>query len=150
MVTQKKEFQELFLNILHEDFSHLSTAEKERLAAILSSGANHHMMEVNKDFTALYQELALQSEITRSAFKKHIELLENYSKKIVDHLVNATFVEKKYNTQKMTTELIPKSKATMLMVEYLNHMNKEVKNYYKDVFKIEPEKNSQTVQGELF
>jgi hypothetical protein len=93
--------------------------------------------------------MTVSHESNRGQFKKHIDLLQKETNRLLVNFKENSFVTKKYDENKKT--MVLKGRTTMVdeMVYFLNLMNDSVILFYKDVYKVE-ETSNETPQITLF
>jgi hypothetical protein len=93
--------------------------------------------------------MTVSHESNRGQFKKHIDLLQKETNRLLVSFKENSFVTKKYDENKKT--MVLKGRTTMVdeMVYFLNLMNDSVILFYKDVYKVE-ETSNETPQITLF
>lgn len=130
-----------FLTIIDEEYPELTEAKRRRLANILSDKAQIEYLENSKGLTQLLKDMSSSHEAHRGQFKRHIEMLQKETNRVLTNFKSNGFVTKKYDEYRKMTIL--KGKTTMVddMVEFLNIVNDSVILFYKEVYKIEETSN---------
>ena len=126
-----------FLTIIEEEYPELTEAKRRRLANRLSDKAQIEYLENSKGLTQLLKDMSSSHEAHRGQFKRHIDMLQKETNRVLTNFKSNGFVTKKYDEYRKMTVL--KGKTTMVddMVEFLNIVNDSVISFYKEVYKIE-------------
>ena len=130
-----------FLTIIEEEYPELSEAKRRRLADKLSDKAQIEYLENSKGLTQHLRDMSSSHEAHRGQFKRHIDMLQKETNRVLTNFKSNGFVTKKYDEYRKMTVL--KGKTTMVdeMVEFLNIVNDSVISFYKEVYKIEETSN---------
>ena len=126
-----------FLEVFETDLPELTEAQKRRLAEKLVDKAYIIYAENSKGLSEQLTEMTKTHEAHRGQFKKHIDMLQKETNRVLTNFKGNGFVTKKYYEYRKMTVL--KGKTTMVddMVEFLNIVNDSVISFYKEVYKIE-------------
>ena len=126
-----------FLEVFETDLPELTEAQKRRLAEKLVDKAYIIYAENSKGLSEQLTEMTKTHEAHRGQFKKHIDMLQKETNRVLTNFKGNGFVTKKYDEYRKMTVL--KGKTTMVddMVEFLNIVNDSVISFYKEVYKIE-------------
>ena len=145
----KENIFQSFLEIIEQDYPELSEAKRRRLAEKLMDKAHILYMENSKGLNQQLRDMTTSHESHRGQFKKHIDMLQKETNRVLANFKQNGFVTKKYDENKRTTVL--KGRTTMVddMVDFLNIVNDSVILFYKEVYKIE-ETTNETPQITLF
>lgn len=138
-----------FLTILEEEYPELTEAKRRRLAEKLGDKAYTIYGENSQGLIKQLSEMTSSHESHRGQFKKHIDMLQKETARVLANFKSHGFVTKKYDENRKMTVL--KGKTTMVddMVDFLNIVNDSVILFYKEVYKIE-ETSNETPQITLF
>lgn len=138
-----------FLETLDEDYPELSEAKRRRLAEKLGDKAYKIYTDNSQGLIQQLSDMTVSHESNRGQFKKHIDLLQKETNRLLVNFKENGFVTKKYDENKKT--MVLKGRTTMVdeMVYFLNLMNDSVILFYKDVYKVE-ETSNETPQITLF
>ena len=138
-----------FLTILEVEYPELTEAKRRRLAEKLGDKAYTIYAENTLGLKQQLTEMTSSHESHRGQFKKHIDMLQKETGRILTNFKSNGFVTKKYDENRKITVL--KGKTTMVddMVDFLNIVNDSVILFYKEVYKIE-ETSNETPQITLF
>jgi len=130
-----------FLIIIEEEFPELTEAKRRKLANRLSDKAQIEYLENSKGLTQLLKDMSSSHEAHRGQFKRHIDMLQKETNRVLTNFKSNGFVTKKYDEYRKMTVL--KGKTTMVddMVDFLNIVNDSVISFYKEVYKIEETSN---------
>jgi hypothetical protein len=145
----KENIFQSFLEIIEQDYPELSEAKRRRLAEKLMDKAHVLYMENSKGLMQQLSEMTTSHEAHRGQFKKHIDMLQKETNRVLVNFKQNGFVTKKYDENRKITVL--KGRTTMVddMVDFLNIVNDSVILFYKEVYKIE-ETTNETPQITLF
>lgn len=126
-----------FLEVFEKDLPELTEAQKRKLAEKLVDKAYIIYAENSKGLSEQLTEMTKTHEAHRGQFKKHIDMLQKETNRVLTNFKSNGFVTKKYDEYRKMTVL--KGKTTMVddMVEFLNIVNDSVISFYKEVYKIE-------------
>lgn len=145
----KENIFQSFLETLEEEYPELSEAKRRRLSEKLGDKAYTIYMENSKGLVQQLSDMTISHEGNRGQFKKHIDLLQKETNRLLSNFKENGFVTKKYDENRKM--MVLKGKTTMVdeMVYFLNLMNDSVILFYKDVYKVE-ETSNETPQITLF
>jgi len=94
-----------FLTIIEEEYPELSEAKRRRLADKLSDKAQIEYLENSKGLTQLLKDMSSSHEAHRGQFKRHIDMLQKETNRVLTNFKSNGFVTKKYDEYRKITVL---------------------------------------------
>ncbi len=135
---------DLFEERIKELYPELPQSKRRSLASALASTALVVHLEHSKGFAEMHSELSLKYEQNRKQFADHITYIESRAKIFIDHMVTNKFVEINWDAVARKNKMNYKTKLVQHIVEFMNHLNEQVIDYYRKVFTFETSTTQQS------
>lgn len=126
-----------FLFIFEKELPELSEATKRKLSESMMESCYEVFMHNSQELVRINTENIRELEKNRKQFKDFIDILQKSTEKLLIVLNSDRFISKEYNSRTGEYFLKPRTNMVNEMVVYLNTLDKQVINFYKDVYKIE-------------
>ena len=127
---------------LEKMFPEFTPHQVRQISVNLSGIAKTMMFESNSETMNALHDANLELEQHKKLFRTYIDDISSNSKSILGKLEVDGLVSYKKNTKTNKLELIGRSTIITQMVKFLNDLNDIVINFYEEVYKIEPDKNT--------
>jgi hypothetical protein len=133
----KKQTEDIFHEHIEQIIPEAKEHIKRRIGVMLADQSNKMLQEGIHSFSDMNRHTIAELELHRKLFRQHIELIEKYTKLIVESFKRQGFIS--YDTDPKTKRPIVKARTALTteLVQFLNKLDDSVYEFYKNVYKIE-------------